>query len=96
MSSVPMETMSSALPPLLSCCQVCESQTGCPHVVKEMMLGTRDEFLYWECAECGCLSLTAVPEHLEKYYPDTYYSLKTREPKFTRKVRDFKIGRAHV
>lgn len=84
-----METMSSALPRLLSCCQVCESQTGSAHVAKEMMLGTGDEFLYWECAECGCLSLTAIPEHLERYYPDTYYSLMERVPKLTRKVRDF-------
>jgi SAM-dependent methyltransferase len=33
--------------------------------------------------------LTAIPEHLEKYYPDTYYSLAKRLPKLTRKLRDF-------
>ena len=89
MSSAHVETMSSASPRLLSCCQICESQTGYPHVAKEMMPGTGHEFLYWECEECGCLSLIAIPDHLEWYYPPTYYSLVEREPKFTRKIRDF-------
>jgi SAM-dependent methyltransferase len=84
-----MNRTSSASPMLLNCCQVCESQTGSPHIVKEIMLGTGDEFLYWECAECGCLSLTAIPERLERYYPDTYYSMRTRVPKLTRKLRDW-------
>lgn len=84
-----MKRTSSASPLLLNCCKICESQAGFPHIVKEMMLGTGDEFLYWECAECGCLSLTAIPECLERYYPDSYYSLRTRVPKFTRKLRDW-------
>jgi SAM-dependent methyltransferase len=53
-----------------------------------MMLGTRDEFLYWECSVCGCLSLATVPADLEKYYPQDYYSLKIRRPNLARKVRD--------
>jgi len=52
------------------------------------MLGTRDEFLYWECSVCGCLSLSTVPVNLDKYYPADYYSLKTRTPSFARKMRD--------
>ena len=83
-----MKSMSSVSPMLMNSCQVCESQAGYPHIVKEMMLGTGDEFLYWECAECGCLSLTTIPECLERYYPDNYYSLKPRVPKLTRKLRD--------
>jgi SAM-dependent methyltransferase len=78
----------SPVPKLVNCCPVCESQTGSPHIVREMMLGTGDEFLYWECAECGCLSLTNIPESMETYYPDSYYSLRPRVPKLTRKLRD--------
>jgi hypothetical protein len=69
-------------------CQVCQSQIGSLHVVREMMLGTRDEFHYWECSECGCLFLTEIPEDLGRYYPGNYYSLKDRPPSVARKVRD--------
>lgn len=69
-------------------CQVCQSQIGSLHVVREMMLGTRDEFRYWECSECGCLSLTEIPEDLGRYYPHGYYSLKDRTPSLPRKIRD--------
>jgi SAM-dependent methyltransferase len=69
-------------------CQVCQSQSGTHHVVREMMLGTRDEFLYWECSNCGCLSLCSVPSDLDRYYPDRYYSLKPRQPNLARRVRD--------
>jgi SAM-dependent methyltransferase len=69
-------------------CKVCDSESGTPHLVKEMMLGTRDKFLYWECSSCGCLSLAEVPVNLGQYYPRSYYSLKPRRAKFTRKLRD--------
>jgi len=82
-----MKSMSS-LPISVNCCPVCDSQAGSPHIVKEMMLGIGDEFLYWECTECGCLSLTNIPERMDTYYPDSYYSLKPRVPKLTRKLRD--------
>ncbi|WP_263357921.1 class I SAM-dependent methyltransferase [Acidicapsa ligni] len=72
----------------VNCCQICQSQVGISHPVREMMLGTRDEFLYWECSDCGCLSLTAVPTDLGKYYPGDYYSLQIRTPKLLRKIRD--------
>ena len=69
-------------------CKVCESQNGIPHRVREMMLGTRKEFLYWECSDCGCLSLAEVPDDLHRYYPDEYYSLQPRTSKLSRRVRD--------
>src|SRR4051812_43990587 len=78
----------SRLPIVVNCCPVCDSQAGSPHIVKEMMLGIGDEFLYWECNECGCLSLTNIPERMDTYYPDSYYSLTPRIPKLTRKLRD--------
>jgi hypothetical protein len=53
-----------------------------------MMLGTRDQFLYSECAECGCLSLAEVPDDLDQYYPLDYCKLKTRPPSILRKLRN--------
>lgn len=71
-----------------STCQVCQSQIGTPHIAREMMMGTREEFLYWECSECGCLSLAEVPEDLGRHYPQNYYSLLVRSSSLPRKVRD--------
>lgn len=39
-----------------------------------MMFGFRDEFEYFECAECGCLQIKEIPNNLERYYPDNYYA----------------------
>jgi predicted SAM-dependent methyltransferase len=69
-------------------CQVCQSATGNLHLVREMMLGTRDQFLYYECSECGCLSLAEVPENLGQYYPQDYCKLKTRPPSVLRMLRN--------
>lgn len=72
----------------VAACKVCDSEAGTPHLVKEMMLGTREKFLYWECASCGCLSLAEVPANLAQYYPDSYYSLQPRPASLARKWRD--------
>ena len=42
-----------------------------------MMFGTRDEFEYFECAQCGCLQISNPPEEMSKYYPSDYYSPET-------------------
>ncbi len=41
-----------------------------------MMFGTRDPFLYLECAACGSLQIASLPDEmtLQKYYPSDYYS----------------------
>jgi SAM-dependent methyltransferase len=39
-----------------------------------MQFGFRDEFEYFECAQCGCLQIKEIPEDLAKYYPQNYYS----------------------
>ena len=43
-------------------------------VVKEMMFGSGEEFLYRECRGCGTLAITKPPDDLGRYYPDDYYS----------------------
>jgi SAM-dependent methyltransferase len=50
-----------------------------------MYFGTRDEFEYLECSNCGCLQIKDVPENLSKYYPENYYSLS--RPKQKRQPR---------
>lgn len=43
------------------------------HRTREMMLGTRDEFDYVECRQCGTLQIVEIPD-LSLYYPANYYS----------------------
>jgi SAM-dependent methyltransferase len=38
------------------------------------MLGTRKEFEYWECLQCGYLQVVETPADLADYYPRSYYS----------------------
>jgi SAM-dependent methyltransferase len=37
-----------------------------------MRLGTREQFKYLECSNCGCLQILDPPTDLSKYYPSTY------------------------
>jgi SAM-dependent methyltransferase len=69
-------------------CPVCEMRVGSLHQAREMMLGTRDVFPYWECSECGCLSLAEVPSNLSTYYPTNYYSLQAKPTSRVRALRD--------
>jgi len=39
-----------------------------------MMFGRRDRFDYVRCGRCQALSITALPEDLDSYYPPDYYS----------------------
>lgn len=48
------------------------------HIVREMMMGTREKFRYGECGQCASLQLLDVPEDLVRYYPPDYYSLSGR------------------
>jgi SAM-dependent methyltransferase len=55
-------------------CRTCRGNSGKEHSFREMMLGTRKEFAYWECLACGCLQIATVPEDMSEYYPSNYYS----------------------
>jgi SAM-dependent methyltransferase len=56
-------------------CKLCgNTVNNTPYRVREMMLGTRDTFDYFQCGECLCLQITNVPNNMNKYYPKTYYS----------------------
>jgi SAM-dependent methyltransferase len=51
-----------------------------------MMFGTRDEFEYLECAQCGTVQIDEIPD-LGPYYTATYYSFETSEFKGDVSVR---------
>ena len=56
-------------------CRICGNDTEnkvC--VAREMMFGTKDEFAYFECSNCGCLQIGEIPSDLSRYYPEDYYS----------------------
>lgn len=56
-------------------CRVCGYEGEAEHItVKEMMQGTKEEFVYFRCTHCGCLQIYKVPESMEQYYTGEYYS----------------------
>ncbi len=58
-------------------CRVCRTPfSGDTFIAREMRLGTRDQFEYWECGQCGCVQILEVPENLDEYYPRGYFSFK--------------------
>ena len=42
--------------------------------VKEMQYNTGDVFEYFECGNCHCMQIGALPPNLQRYYGNTYYS----------------------
>lgn len=74
----------------MNICGICQNTSGNKnYVFREMMLGTRDEFDYFVCANCGCLQITDIPEDMARYYPDTYYSLQSQKNKKTSPLKKF-------
>lgn len=61
-------------------CQICGHSAGnTEYVAKEMMLGLRDAFVYFQCRACECLQLHTPPKDLSRYYPPSYYSFRPAE-----------------
>jgi 2-polyprenyl-3-methyl-5-hydroxy-6-metoxy-1,4-benzoquinol methylase len=61
----------------MSTCQICNNSQGNTHyVLKEMSLGMYEEFNYFQCGVCGCLQICNVPDHMERFYPDNYFSFR--------------------
>ncbi len=56
-------------------CRVCANRVGnLSYQLREMMFGFREVFTYTECGKCGCVAIDDIPEDMDKYYPDNYYS----------------------
>lgn len=41
---------------------------------KDNHFGLDDEFVYFECPDCGTLQIETIPEDMSRFYPDSYYS----------------------
>ncbi len=60
-------------------CKICgNNESNSVFIAREMMFGFRDEFQYIECGTCGCLQLVEIPENIQKYYPNNYYSFEIK------------------
>jgi len=56
-------------------CRICgNKENNKTFFAHEMMFGTKEEFEYFECANCGCIQIKEIPEILIKYYPKKYGS----------------------
>ncbi len=56
-------------------CRICKNSKGNKqYTVTEMMFGTGEEFLYFQCSQCGCLQIADIPPDLAPYYPPEYYA----------------------
>lgn len=62
-------------------CRICRNQSGNRgYSVREMMIGTREAFGYFECRNCGCLQIGKYPSDIAKYYSREYYSFSAVQP----------------
>ena len=83
-------------------CRICNNiDRNSVILAREMMYGTREEFGYFECAQCGCVQIDAIPQNLSSFYPTDYYSLSLgNEPaikRYIRRLRDAQLlGRASL
>ena len=77
----------SSLGAALEACRICGGKLGKRFSVREMMFGTRERFLYDECAACGCLQIDRIPEDLGRHYPAGYYSYDPRRQRRLKRLR---------
>lgn len=61
-------------------CRICGNSEGnTTYKVREMMMGLREEFSYYQCSRCKCLQITEIPDNISKYYSRDYYSFQSNE-----------------
>lgn len=71
-------------------CSICYNEKGnTAYTVREMMFGLKEPFTYFECATCGCLQISQLPEDMDKYYPKSYCSFSAID-KSIKKISWFK------
>lgn len=62
-------------------CRICGNTEGnSSYEIREMMLGLREPFTYFLCANCGCFQIAEIPKDLISYYPPDYYSFCSQCP----------------
>lgn len=58
-------------------CEICGEEKNLNYFkARELMIGFRDEFKYFECKNCGCIQILEIPQNLQKYYNTDYYSFE--------------------
>lgn len=74
-------------------CRICgNAENNTVHRAREMMFGLRETFDYLECAACGTLQITEIPD-LRRFYPPGYYSF---EPLPEVHTKDFRHRLARI
>jgi SAM-dependent methyltransferase len=59
-------------------CRICSNtDANKNYLCREKMFGLKDRFLYFQCAQCGCLQIATIPGDLSRYYPANYYSFNS-------------------
>ncbi len=59
-------------------CRICENENeGTYYQAREMFIGLRDTFQYWECDVCSCVQLVDIPDDMSSYYSAEYYTAET-------------------
>jgi len=59
-------------------CRICNTSADHPvYTVREMMMGTGEQFAYFQCERCHCLQIAEFPREIARYYPANYYSFST-------------------
>lgn len=57
-------------------CRFCDTAGGHREfIVREMMFGQREPFVYFQCSQCECIQAAEFLSDISKYYPAEYYSL---------------------
>ncbi|WP_415376876.1 class I SAM-dependent methyltransferase [Patiriisocius sp. Uisw_017] len=71
-------------------CKVCgNSKQNKSYMIREMMIGLREEFEYILCSSCGCLQISEVPKNMLKYYGKDYYSFSMKTNFKHNKIKDY-------
>ena len=56
-------------------CRICHNERGNQEfTVLEMMFGSREPFIYFQCGACECLQIATFPSDISKHYGPRYYS----------------------
>lgn len=82
----------------MNTCHICHTLLdGVSYVIEERYYGTKEKFLYSSCPNCMCLQLTPIPDDMEKYYPDNYYSMTVKKTRrhspLLAKLRGFRLDK---
>ncbi|SDD26549.1 Methyltransferase domain-containing protein [Mucilaginibacter pineti] len=82
-------------------CKICDDKLGDAFPIREMMLGTREEFNYAQCTGCGTIQILNIPGNIGNYYPNYYYSFHHKIPAliqlplFKRIFKDIRIKKKY-